>query len=249
MAQIKPNIPIAKVKQFLPLALLYVIGILVLAIAVIPGISNIEKLRSDAVDEQKTLDILTRKTDILNNLDETAAKAQLTTANNALPSEKSVPGLLSGLETMAKAASASADGFSIMPGRLATDSATASTTKEEQVGSGVYALAFKATLHGNYAALHDFLAGLYKVNRLIGVESILFRNTPGLNPATSTSVSSDLMLRVYYQPPVKNLGDITSPINPLTDSDKQVLTTLASYPVVTNPPPLVPTGKANPFSP
>ncbi len=253
-----------RIRELVIPIILILVGVGVILMGILPGIDSIKKARADLEAAKKKQSVLQTKANVLNSMDEASTRSLLTIASNALPSEKNVPGLLAGLERMAQEASASIQDFSIAPGMLATEAAAppptidktpaqptffVSQNKEKDYGAGVSAIPFMATLKGNYLALHDFLAGIYKVNRLLGADSIVFKVNE--RPATKgqQDISSDLVLLVYYQPEVSSVGKSDMPLELLTEKEKTLIQSMSANPVVTNPPELVPTGKVNPFNP
>lgn len=244
-----PSINFLKPVLIPVLTLVVDMGVLVLVL--VPTLKSIPPVQKQLDSVNERVGKLSQKITTLNSMDESKLRGLLQTANNAVPSDKNVPGLLSGLERAAQAASASIEGFAIAPGKIGTSSAAEATPsasavipKEKNLAHGVAGIPFKAVLKGGYLALHDFLASLYKSNRLLNVDNVVFSTSK----SGSSDVVSSLDLYLYYQPEPKTLGSSEVGIEQITLAQENAINSISSYPVFTSSPPVVPTGKSNPFA-
>lgn len=194
------------------------------------------------------------KLNSLESLDEMALRSKITKTMAAVPAEKQVPGLLSGLERLANEASASIEGFTINPGKISTVSGMTATSSGEAVQSstliaeqktgGMGVLDFQINLVGNYEALKAFLAKMENVNRIFSIDHVSF-STKG---ETEEILTTNLKMKTYYLPLSMYLGDVIEPVNLLMPEEEKTFGKISSFEIYTFPPALGQTGKINPFS-
>lgn len=208
------------------------------------------KLAADKVEMEK----LTQKAMFLNNLDDVTMRSQTNTAVSSLPAEKSIPGLLAGLERLAAQATASIDTFSVVPGKISTQSANTASpsailvkdSSETVLGNNVRLINVTLSMHGPYMNIRNFLDSISKANRLINVDKItLVRDDKN---QTEESYTANLILNIYYQPLDTILPPITEPPLLLNEIETENLGLVSGFTGVTFTPPLVPAGKENLFN-
>ena len=200
-----------------------VIGVLVIVPALGLVRDEYEKLTSD----QEILRKLTEKANKLSSLNEPEIRSQLAIANSALPAEKESFGIISGLDYLVATAG----------GRLESYAFTAGP-EERILKRSVKMAPFTVTMSGGSYALFDFIDQVYKSLRLMGVENI------SLIDGVAT-----LKMATYYQALKENLGEIETPLEDLTESDRRGITEVTNYALVTTTPALEPVGKPNLFGP
>ena len=189
------------------------------------------------LEEKKVL--LTNKVAILENADDRLIETDLLQAETALPTDKNLSGMIYGLETLAASSSANMDSFSTTVGKLATDSAkpvVPEKNKEKKLDNQVEVTPFNLILTSDFDALHNFLRFLGGVNRLVGINSISWKDG-----------KADIVLDVFYQPLAKTLGEITTPVYELTTEDRNLIKQVSAYPLATPKTTPLPVGKPNPF--
>ncbi len=215
-----------------------------------PSINTVMTIQQQNTEIRTEVAKLSAKESLLKRMDEAAVRSQLATAVSAIPDDKAATGILTGLERLAISASSSVSTFSISPGKLSTPSANATPSaknlpnlSEKPLPKNLYRLTFELGLRGDLNGLESYLAQLSGVNRLVNVAGINYK-TGGV---TSGAGLTQLVLYVYYQPVLSDLGPIDSPLSELTAKQQTLLNKVAEFSEVTQEPPLLPAGKTNPF--
>lgn len=215
---------------YLPAFATFMVGAWLLLFIAIPNYPRLAQLD----DQIKTL---TEQTDQLNrkqlalqgfnstDLDDLSKKTEV-----AVPSEKSFPGLLSGLEFLAAQANSQLISFDSSPGLLANATGSAELKKEaeavskEKLPAGMGSLLAIAGVNSNSANLIDLTRSLVKSGRLVTIESVSYDSTNSKGQSENTQIK----LRVYFQPPPANLEDIAR-LAPITISERNMVSTVDSY--------------------
>lgn len=219
-----------------------------------PSVENILAGRENLEKNKKELAVLAEKVDFLKRIDDSELASDLNKAESALPSEKSIPGLLGGLERMANEASASIESFSTSPGIVSTASAeTAGSAADSNLQMKLTDfqlpspfVGFTITLKSNYGQLKSFLARFRQAARVMAVTDLNFTSK---SKSLEEQVQVTMSLAAYYQNLPMTITKIGEPISPISDLDRKVLGKVRSLEVYSLTPPLVPTGKTNPFLP
>lgn len=219
-----------------------------------PSIENILVGRENLEKNKKELAVLAEKVAFLKGIEDGELASDLNKAELALPSEKSIPGLLGGLERMAKEASASIESFAISPGIVSTSSAETAGTNANanlQIKLTDFQLpspyvGFTITLKSNYGQLKSFLTRTRQAARVMAVTDLNFTSK---SKNLEDRVQVTMSLAAYYQNLPMTITKIGEPISPISNSDRKILEKVRSLEVYSLTPPLVPTGKTNPFLP
>lgn len=251
-----------KVSETINLVVFPIVSILIICILFVFGIKpSLEKIleaKSELSKNESKLTQLDGKVKDLSSFKETEIRSRVETLSKVLPSDKSVPGLLSGLERMAAEASAAVETFSIAPGKISTPSgqasfsALASSVQAPQLPStpetsGLpLSIDFDLSLQGNFEGLRTFLTSLSNSARILGVKSVNFSGQ-GVS-SSSDSLSTLISLKAYYLPYPTSLGAFSEPAPKLTSSEEKIYEKAASFKLYSIPPGFGPAGKNNPFS-
>lgn len=230
-------------KSYLLIGIIYLGSIFLMIMVISPSAGilyqGVNKLRAD----QEVLKSLTTKADLLTSLDETTIRSQVNIVESSLPSDKSIPGILSGLQKVAQTASSSSiDTFTMTPGKVSTESGTSKEKEPEvelvevDIGNHVKELTFKIGMTGDISKIQEFVNSVASVNRLFKVDIVDYQGGE-----ITTSV---LTYKVFYQPLLTSLGDITEPLPTLSQTDLETFKKVSAFQYVTTPPPLIPAGKS-----
>lgn len=205
------------------------------------------KLIEDVNSERTELVGLQTKLNQLQALDEETLRQQLRLLTSAVPTDKSLPTLLSTAEAVSANTGVTLSDMSLIsPGSLATDSAKRQTSEEKTFGASL--LPFSIVLTGTSDQIRNYLSTSINVRRLLRVKqfTIIFSG----DGAARSNVSLDAL----YAGLPTNLGDVRQPILPLAEKDEQLLDKLASQPNYSQELLAIPVAgeqpfKADPFSP
>jgi Tfp pilus assembly protein PilO len=211
-----------------------------------PAVEQIKIAREENAVLEDRRQKLAAKAEILAKVSEAELKTDLAAAEISLPTDKNPSGIIFGLETLAASAGAKLTGFSTVVGKLATASAVplpessspaeAPALKESEFPFQVKYLSVELGLAGDYEQIRSFVNSLLPVNRLLGVEKI-----------SLDEKDKKLILMVFYQPLLRTLGDVASPVEDITPEERTFLRQAAEYRLATPPLLDLPTGKQNPF--
>lgn len=228
-----------KYKPYLWPFTLILVSILMVFFVILPAIEQINVTRNEVSELTEKKELLATKAAILEKSDDQLLKSDLIKAETALPSDKNLSGMIFGLETLAASTSAHVDSFSTNVGKLATDSAKPVVTdkkEESKLGNKVEITPFSMEVSADFDPLNNYLRLLGGVNRLVGISSIAWEER-----------KASIVLDVFYQPLVKTLGAITTPVYELTTEDRNLLRQVSAYPLATPQTTPLPIGKSNPF--
>ncbi|MEK7127575.1 MAG: hypothetical protein AAB838_02525 [Patescibacteria group bacterium] len=227
-----------KYKPYLWPCLLILASILTVFYIVWPSIAQIMVTRNEMGNLEERRKILADKAAILERTDDQLVRTSLLKAETALPTDKNVSGMIFGLENLAASASAKLETFSTVVGKMATDSAKPVVIeKDNKLGNQVQIISVETTFTTDFNSLKEFLRLLGSVNRLVGVNSISWKDP-----------KANIILDVYYQPLAKTLGEIVTPVYELTQEDRVLINKVSSYPLATPQTAPLPAGKPNPFN-
>ena len=226
---------------FVPL--LFIIGSILTGLMLIfPTVEQTLVVRSETAILEEKRAKLSAKAQVLEGVNENGLKGDLAAAEISLPTDKSVSGIIFGLETLAASAGATLTGFSTEVGKISTPAARLATesavteTEELVLPYEVKNIKVEAQILGDYDSIQNFLTQINKVNRLIGLDSVKFDKDTG-----------KIVLLVFYQPRASNLGAVESPVEDITAAERNFLRQAAQYTLATPELENLPTGKVNPF--
>ncbi len=118
----------------------------------------------------------------------------------ALPDEKKVSGVITGITTLANQAGVRVDHLEFSPGTISTVAGQLAPVTETlsitHLPLGVEATPATLAVSGTRSQLTTFLSSLPKTSQLIGVEAV------NLTPQNDTLWNGEITLRIYYQPAV-----------------------------------------------
>lgn len=218
-----------------------------LAVGVIPAVKkNIDQAQVSR-DVAAQLDMLQRKIDVLDSLDEDVLRRNLDTVLSAVPQDKSLPTVFTVVEGVAAQAGVSLSDMHIAGvGSVASQSGSQSAL-EKQLGTHV--LPFTVTVQGPFASIQQFIMLTPTVRRLLRLRtfSITF-------PKQAEVLRVNLQMDAFYEPFPTNLGSVGTVITPLSEKEQSLVERISQFALISGvaaalPPPSIGSGKVNPFSP
>lgn len=241
------NKNLEKLKIYAWPLMLLLLGGLTLSFVGFPSFNRFLGLRNEQAEKKKNLASLTEKAASLSGLDRSDLGKKLEVAESALPSEKSIPGLLSGLERMAAESGAVVTAFQISPGIISSrEGSKTEETSDQEVPTATPAVPFTLTLEGNYQSLKGFLLRLKKARRVLGLVKLSFINLQ--SPDNPETLRTNLSLLAYYQPLPPTPPPLEEKLEPISPEELGFLSEVESFEVISLAPPLLPAGKENPFA-
>ena len=235
------------VQAYVVPALVFLTIILLVPLFLIPQVARFKEKNLQVQEAQKRLDVLNKKIDALNNIDENEESQMRLEVEKSVPTSKNLPPLIVGVKNIAGKAGLQVREMNFKPGKIATQSATASAAAaKNQSGTSVKELKdrinFTAILSGSLDQMKVFLSELEKSKRLLEISS--FKSTI----QNDGSHKFDLLVSTPFKE-VKSGGDpVGSPLPLLSNLNKktfEILKDLVDYTSVVIP--LVPTGVEDPF--
>lgn len=205
---------------YIPSVIVALIAVLVLVFVVWPNIENYPVVDTQIKETTDKVAQLTRQKSALEGFSDAELEEITTKTNIALPTQKSFPGLLSGLEFLASQANSQLVSFDSAPGVLeATMSgAVRKMLAEEKLPAGMGGLNASVGVNSNSANLIDLTKSLVKSGRLVSIEKVSFDSLSSKGQNANTTID----IKVYYQPKPANSEDIAK-LSPITPSEKAMV--------------------------
>lgn len=216
--------------------------------AVVPAIGTVRETLSNMQTLADETDMLQKKLNILNTLDEDMLRVQLKEVLSAVPAERSFATVFETVEGVAAQTGVSVISMNLVGGAtLATPSASKISASDKKLGTRT--IPFSVSINGSLSAVQEFIARIPKVRRLFRIRVFSISFPKDLRPLT-VSVEMD----AFYEPLPSTLGTAKTTLPTLTDADQAMITRLIELPLATfesgaMPPPLIGKIKDNPFSP
>lgn len=190
---------------------------------------NKNQARLDTIEKKaKDLEKLSREKDTLDQ--------KINIIEQALPVDKSIAPLVSGIQQLAINSGLSVKSFKIQPGKTATESAKAATPTqttpkttsakqktEPAVTPASKNLIFQMSLQGGTKAFGSFLTALEKAKRILVLEEFKSQSTDGV------SFTFDIFLQAPYAPlPKLSEDQVGEPLPTLTVQNENLIEDLNS---------------------
>jgi Tfp pilus assembly protein PilO len=202
-----------------------------------PRVKDIFVLNKSIKDLEGKVANVDKKLSILASLDNNTLLAQVREAEEALPSEKDIPGLLASLDRLAYETGVSIVSFQVAPGEVTA------TTSAQAVGAE--SLPFRMSVAGGYDSVKNFLTKAVNSNRALRIRSVAMTTQAG--PA---SVSASLDMETFYQVIAKIKFAPSDRLPDITAEEQRVLEKASQRPYLSEISGVrPPTGKVNPFAP
>lgn len=190
---------LVKIKTYAPFALLGIIllvEVLSLAFYFPKKIFELWDLKGRITLLSSDVKLLAQAQQELAAVDATQLSSYLKLAEVALPDEKKVAGLITGLTDVASSSGVAVKTVSFSPGRISVSTASAGVvgggTGEVEIGDKVRAIPVTMTVASSLTQFLDYLKKLQAASQLLGVTGITY--------SLSGQSGGDLNLIVYYLP-------------------------------------------------
>lgn len=222
---------IAKYKQFLiPFAAL-LIGIVLIALIIIPQILSSLKTQSDISASAGKFESLDKKIETLRGVDENTYQANVNLTQVAYPYDKEIPSLISQLLFLLNNSNLSVKNIGV---------ATSTVSENGATGYNV-----NAEAEGTVSDIKNFVNRVKDAPRIMKIVGLEYTEAS----AGVAQVSFNIV--TYFQPLATQLGSVDDAVEPLSESELELLKTLSAnsnkIPVVTSVNVTGPRGKADPF--
>lgn len=226
----------------------------------IPQIKQSLTIRQDIKVEKESLEKLVAKSTTLEKINEQDLKEKFQSVQDALPSEKNIPGLLYAISRLGDETGVSLGDIELAPGLISTPSAikggpktaTPSGVKVEkgpplptviteapvQVGS----LNFNVGVTGEYPAIRKFLGKIREISPLLSISKISLNPEGGVTrPVFNIAFNYQLISSDYTK--------VDDPVSELNNKDRDTLEEISLYPDLSKMPAIATfsTGRLNPF--
>ena len=214
---------------------------------VVPAVSKVQSLVGDVQQASDENAALQKKLTVLNSLDETALRSQLSEVISAIPNDKSLPTVFSTLDGLAAQSGVSVSSVNISGDTaLASSSAVTLTPEERQLGTRT--IPFSVMIEGSLDAIQKFITLAPRVRRLLRTRTFAISFPPD-----NRQIRIELEMDAFYEPLPSAIGAPSAAITPLSPVQQAVVTTLSQLPLANSaqislPPPAVGAPRSNPFS-
>jgi len=226
---------------------LIVFSVIAFFLAVLPGIRATWDLYENLTEVKKEVQALSGKFAFLQSLGEDDLQDRFLAMLRAVPTEKSIPTILSSADGLAYKSGVSIIDMNLAGmGSLATGAAIRQSAAEKKIGASIMPFTMNAT--GSYDQIRSFVSEINRVRRLFDVTS--FDLAIGSTGTTQVRLS----LAAFHQPIPTKVGSIQSPVIPLTSKEEEVFMNVSQYPDISQAVPefFAPDfsgGKRDPFAP
>lgn len=224
------------------------VSLVILVFIVWPRLSEALKLRSSNAQLSSQAGVLASKAQLLSSLDKVELDSQLGSAEQILPSDKSVFSFVREVEVAAARNGVLLNKVDVVPGALSGGSEVAAPRAGETPAAAPK-IQVKISITSDYKSLLSFLSSMYSVSRVIAISD--FTISAGTSSGESAAaLRSSMVIDAYWKPLPTELGSLESPIESLTEGEEELLARrafgIAAPPAVV---PTVPTGRADLFAP
>ncbi|MBI4100329.1 hypothetical protein HY439_01175 [Candidatus Microgenomates bacterium] len=231
-----------KTTYLLPAAAIILIGFILVQFT-LPQVKGIMKNREILKKEKTRLEQLTKKSTELEKLNTADLRRDFENAENALPSQNDVAGVLYMLARLQSDSQVFLDKIEMSPGLISSSSGQEKKTKTKE--KTMSQVEFKVSGVGDLIAVKNFLQRVKEINPQIEITKfdIASSGAPGME------VNFELIF--YYQLPPLALGKIDDSLPLLTAGEKEILSTVATFSAYNKIPSTEASasvvGKTNPF--
>ena len=211
---------------YLPSLIVGLAAVLLLLFVAWPNLTKIPEINASTAEAADKVDLLAREKSVLVGFNDTELNEIALKTDIALPTEKSFPGLLSGLEFLASQAHSQLISFDSSPGFLgATRSGNVVQNETvEKLPAGMGGLDATVGINSNSANLIDLTNSLVKSGRLVRIEQVDFDSQGNKGQQANTNIR----IKVYYQPKPANVEDIAK-LTPVTAQERAMVDRVDSY--------------------
>lgn len=205
-----------------------------------PKITEIGNLRKQVAEKQGEVDRLKKSWNYLSTVDQNKLRSDLEIATAALPDDKKVSGVVSGVSKVASASGVALLSLNFSPGRVSTQAAVESEkvliSPEVSNRLNVKSLDANITITGSLSQAKIFLQKLASASQILGVESVDYILGAAGNNLSASDIGS-LSVKIYYQPNgSQNINVNYENLAPLTPEEEAVLAKLSPLDIFSPPP-------------
>ena len=245
------NVGLSKISNLAAPGGAILISLIILALIVWPKFSDVLRLRTANKDLVTRAESLAKKADRLGGFDRIVLEEQLVSAEQLLPSDKSVFNLVSQVEKTAGASGVLLNRVELTPGTLSESAPpdkpvpTAPQVKDDVVTIAPK-IQLKIQFSSDYRSLVIFLNNVLSLPRTIAIRELTIASSSG----QSSQIKASMIVDAYWKPLPKQLAAIESAIEDLTPTEKARLERISSTGLSTLPSvPSVPLGRQDLFAP
>lgn len=223
--------------------------LLVIIVAFFVGVVPLARKSLDLWNQNRSLSreltLLRHKAAVVTSLDPNALRTNLGEIDAAVPTDKSVPSILTTVEGLSGQVGVSLLDLTLSGvGTLASESGKTAAPHP----SGAQVVHFSATVEGTLSQIYQMLRTLSTVRRFMGIRSF------DMAVAGNGNVRTKFEMDAYWHPLPSAIGSVESQIEPLTGEEESEIANIASLPnfgftSALPPPSLGGPVKADPFSP
>lgn len=206
----------------LPLAACLIIVVTTIVFAS-PKLKTIAEIKQRLPEEKEKLSRLTKKAAQLESLDERELEKKVTMSEKALPSKKTVSGILSVFSSLAEETDVFFVDFEVSPGKFLPG--------EFEV------VLFEATFKGPREEVKTLLEKMRQVLPVVKVVGFEIKGE-----------EATLSVESYFSPLPESLGKIDTPLPEISQKEEKIYQKIAQFKIIEKELPSVPGGKENPFS-
>ncbi len=215
------------------------------AMGIVPLAQKIVDLNNEFITSSQEVNGLNSKTALLQAVNEYTMRSDLLTLLSAVPSDKSLPTVLSTLDGLAAQTGVSLDTVSLAKGGfLSTASAEPLTADEQAIGTNI--IPFTVGFTGTFDQVHAFLTASTSVRRLFRVQTF------DVSFGQDNTVAANVSMEAFYSPLPTAIGAVGQPITSLSGTDARVIASVSAMQLLVQPSSLPPpsggAGKSDPFS-
>lgn len=229
-------------RQVILSSITFLVSIIVIFVALIPLVRAIWTQYNKNKDFRTQNTILKTKDALLMNLDEQNLRDELKELTAAVPTDKSVPSLLSALEIASSQNGVLLSDISLSPpGLIATESASEPTGKE-------ISLTYTVGVEGNPENIRKFFSTITSSRRLMRIQKF------NISITTPEFARANISMDAVYGPLPKTIGTVATPLEVRTVEEEELLARITLLPKLTTTesaplPLLIGPLKSDPFSP
>lgn len=209
-------------------------------------LSSLIKLQGNNKQLGERLTLLTKKSQLLQSLDEAEISSKVAKLEEVFPSDKPVLSLFASLNQLALEENVAFGGIELAPGRLQktkTDRQNQTTSNPAPaVGTsvgGLQEIDIGFTIEGPLEDIADFIRQLEKNSPLTQIETLSL---------SLDGLQASLQVKIFYQAFPESLGLIEKPVPVLSEKEKEILAAIDDFRKIEKIEANAPTGKENIFT-
>jgi len=209
-------------KMLVLYSVLIMISILFFFVGLLPAVRKSIAMVQELRVTKEEISRIQKKANLLSSLDQSELQKNAETLLWAVPSERSVPTLLSTIEGLA----AKHDIF-ISEMMIEGISSLASNSGRLAVKPEGNIITETLSLQGDLVQLRNFLFESTRVRRLMRIKDLTLSSLPKTN-----RIMAQLVIEMFYLPLPVSIGKPSDPLEPFSQRELETLGKIASFPIV-----------------